>query len=125
QPLTEAQREGIRNAFALYGDLINVHFVEGTVNTADINIGNINTNDDYFSAYASYPGFSQVAGDMWFRAIASNQEVGLGQAGFRTMMHEIGHALGMSHPGNYDAEPDVDITYAQHAEYYQDSYEYT
>ena len=125
QPLSEAQREGIRNAFALYGDLINVHFVEGTVNTADINIGNINTNDDFYSAYASYPGFSQVAGDMWFRAIASNQEVGLGQAGFRTMMHEIGHALGMSHPGNYDAEPDVDITYAQHAEYYQDSYEYT
>ena len=40
-------------------------------------------------------------------------------------MHEIGHALGMSHPGAYDAAPDTEITYAQHAEYYQDSYEYT
>ena len=40
-------------------------------------------------------------------------------------MHEIGHALGMSHPGDYDAAPDVDLTYADNAEYYQDSLQYT
>lgn len=126
QPLTEAQRTAIRNAFALFGDLVNVDFVEGTVATADINIGNINSTEDFYSAYASYPGFSQKAGDMWFRVgAAAHEQVGLGEAGFRTMMHEIGHALGMSHPGNYDAAPGATITYAEHAEYYQDSFEYT
>jgi serralysin len=126
QPLTGAQREAIRNAFAIYGDLVNVAFVEGTVFSADINIGNINSTEDFYSAYASYPGFTQKAGDMWFRVgAASHDQVGLGEGGFRTMMHEIGHALGMSHPGNYDAAPGTTITYAQHAEYYQDSYEYT
>jgi serralysin len=125
-PLSEAQRTAIRNAFALYGDLVNVAFVEGTVATADINIGNLDTDEDYFSAYASYPGFGQVAGDMWFSTLASSHnQVGLGEPGFRTMMHEIGHALGLSHPGNYDAAPDTEITYAAHAEYYQDSLEYT
>lgn len=126
QPLSEAQRTAVRNAFALYGDLLNVAFVEGTPATADINIGNLNTTEDYFSAYASYPGFSLKAGDMWFSTLAaSNQEVGLGQAGFRTIMHELGHALGLSHPGSYDAAPGTTITYAANAEYYQDSYEYT
>ena len=125
-PLSEAQRTAVRNAFALIGDLVNVAFVEGTYLTADINIGNLDTDEDHFSAYASYPGFTQKAGDIWISLLAaSNQDIGLGGAGFRTLMHEIGHALGISHPGNYNAAPDTEITYAQHAEYYQDSYEYT
>jgi serralysin len=125
-PLSTAQRQAVRDAFALWGDFINIHFVEGTVGTADINIGNITEDQDTYSAYANYPGFSSVAGDIWISSVvSSNQEIGLGEAGFRTLMHEMGHALGMSHPGNYNAEEGVDITYAANAEYYQDSYEYT
>jgi serralysin len=126
QPLSEAQRAAVRSAFSIWGDFIPISFVEGTVATADINIGNLNTTEDFFGAYASYPGFTLKAGDIWISTLSqTNQEVGLGEGGFRTLMHEIGHALGLSHPGNYDASPDIDITYAQHAEYYQDSYEYT
>jgi len=40
-------------------------------------------------------------------------------------MHEIGHALGLSHPGAYNAQKGVTLTYSQNAEYYQDSLEYT
>ena len=125
-PLSEAQRVAVRNAFTLWGDLLDVQFVEGSVFAADINIGNLATEEDHFSAYASYPGSTAKAGDIWISTLAqSNQEIGLGGPGFRTLLHEIGHALGMSHPGNYNAEPDTEITYAEHAEYYQDSLEYT
>jgi serralysin len=126
QPLSAAQRDAVRSAFAIWGDFINITFVEGTVATADINIGNLATDEDYFSAYANYPGFSQAAGDMWFSTIAAaNQQVGLAEPGFRTIMHEIGHALGMSHPGSYNAEEGVTLTYQNDAEYYQDSLQYT
>ena len=126
QPLSEAQRAAVRYAFQLLGDLVNVDFVEGTVLGADINIGNLNTTEDHFSAYASYPGNSQKAGDIWISTLAeTNLEIGLGEPGFRTLMHEICHALGMSHPGNYNAAPDTELTYAANAEYYQDSFEYT
>ena len=125
-PLTTAQRNAVREAFAIWGDVINVDFVEGTVATADINLGNLNTTDTFFSAYAYFPGFSRVDGDIWFNTDAINDfEVQIGEAGFRTILHEIGHALGVSHPGNYNASPNVDITYENDAEYYQDSYEYT
>jgi serralysin len=125
-PMTAAQRQAVRDAFAIWGDFINVHFVEGTVATADINLGNLDTTDDYYGAYANYPGFSNAAGDIWVNMIGgAYTQVGLGEPGFRTLMHEMGHALGMSHPGNYNAAEGVTLTYAADAEYFQDSLQYT
>jgi serralysin len=126
QPLTAAQRDAARQAFALWGEIIDVRFVEGTVNTADINLGNLATTEDYFSAYASQPGFTRQSGDIWFSLnAATNQEVGLAQVGFRTMLHEIGHALGLSHPSNYNATKGVTLTYEANAQYFQDSLQYS
>jgi len=126
QPLSPAERAAVRDAFAIWGELIGVTFVEGPVASADINLGNLNTQEDYYSAYANMPDKSLEGGDIWFNVNApSHAEIGLGQAGFRTILHEIGHALGISHPGNYNAAPGVDLTYQNNAEYYQDSYQYT
>jgi serralysin len=126
QPLSAAQRDAVRSAFAIWGDFVNVTFLESSAALADINIGNLATDEDYFSAYARYPGFSLQAGDIWISTLAtSNQQIGLAEPGFRTLLHEIGHALGMSHPGAYDAAPNVTPTYEANAEYYQDSLQYT
>jgi serralysin len=125
-PLSLAQRAAVRDAFAIWGDFINLNFVEGTVATADINIGNITEDQDVYAAYANYPGFGNAAGDIWISTVdGADQDVGLAAAGFRTLMHEMGHALGLSHPGAYNAEEGVDITYAADAEYFQDSLQYT
>jgi serralysin len=44
---------------------------------------------------------------------------------FMVTMHEIMHALGMPHPGNYNRLPNEPILYDKHAEYMQDSLQYT
>jgi serralysin len=126
QPLTEAQRDAVRQAFAILGDIINVRFVEGNVATADMNFGNLATTDDYFSAYATLPERSREAGDIWFNLNSpSNQEVGLAGIGFRIILHEMLHALGISHPSNYNAQEGVTLTYEANASYFQDSLQYT
>ena len=48
-----------------------------------------------------------------------------GGYGFQTYMHEIGHALGLSHPGTYNAGNGGSITYANSAEYTLDNRQYT
>jgi serralysin len=38
------------------------------------------------------------------------------------LIHETGHAIGLAHPGDYNAgDDDGPITYASSAEYYEDS----
>ena len=60
----------------------------------------------------------------WTSHNADNDMV-FGGYGFQTYMHEIGHALGLSHPGTYDAGSGGTITYANSAEYSQDNRQYT
>lgn len=40
-------------------------------------------------------------------------------------MHEIGHAIGLGHPADYDAGDGGSITYADNAVYFEDSRQYT
>jgi serralysin len=126
QPLSAAQRDAVRQAFAILGEIIDVRFVEGNVATADMNFGNLATTEDYYSAYATLPDLSREAGDIWFNLNSpSNQEVGLAGIGFRIILHEMLHGLGISHPSNYNAQEGVTLTYEANAEYFQDSLQYT
>jgi len=47
-----------------------------------------------------------------------------GDYGYYTLLHEVGHALGLNHPGAYDAD-DTILSYDSAAEYQQDSHQYT
>lgn len=46
-----------------------------------------------------------------------------GQSGYRTLLHEVGHSIGFDHPGDYDFGDNA--KYDTHAEYYQDSKQYS
>lgn len=147
QAMTPEQREVARLSIGLWDDLVSISFVETTdVGAADIRYGNTDTGSAS-QAYAYQPfgtiyddpagGWSNIhdlGGDVWVnKTLASNfSPLDSSYYASFTLLHETGHALGLSHPGNYNASDDDDgdgvpdpITYAADAEYAQDSQQYT
>jgi serralysin len=108
---------------------------DGHSNNATLLFGNYSEPDGDSAAYGYYPGDGLHAGnkasgasdgDVWINS-AYDYEAhpvlwGYGQ---QTLTHELGHALGLEHPGDYDSADGGDITYADNAEYLQDSRQYT
>ena len=134
---TAAQRDATRAAIQSWDDLISTTFVEVSADQADINFGNL-LNAPTTQAYARLPGavittnpivnpqIREMGGDVWVStAQASNFQLDEGLYGIHTLVHEAGHALGLSHPGAYNAAPGVNITYPVNAEYAQDTRGYT
>jgi len=145
-PFTEAQKTAARDAIHNWDDLIAAKFVEvkqgpgvstWAQNTTDILLANTTTGPA--QAWAYYPGYghqnTRVAGDVWIadpRINSSNNQFLPGQYGLQTLNHELGHSLGLSHPGTYnygddndgDGQPDP-INYTGDAQYFQDSNQFT
>lgn len=130
-PFTEAQKAAAREAMASWDDLIAPTLVESAPEVADITFANY-TNRPGTQAYAYLPydytpdNADLIAGDVWISANQpSNFQLDEGLYGIHTLAHESGHALGLQHPGDYNAAPGVSITYPANAEYYQDSRAYS
>jgi serralysin len=112
---TAAQQEAARLAINLWDDLIATTFVESANgNTADIKFSNT-TNSGFAHAYT--PGqtgsegslTARIQGSLWVNpefdhTWQSNDLLTpkIGDVGFETYLHELGHALGLGHSGNYN-----------------------
>ena len=123
--LSAAQQSQATLALKLWDDLIAPNMTAAADPTrANIRISNTTTNISYAHAY--YPGSYTGAGSVWFNpgygGTNNLNPPTIGQWGWVTYIHEIGHALGLSHPGAYNGGSP---TYANDAVYYQDSQQYT
>jgi hypothetical protein len=101
-----AQRTAVREIFTKLQTELNIRFVE--VADSEYSFGAIRFGNNYqysSSGYAWLPGSGgDLSGDVWLDAwTSSNLNPVQGTWGWETLVHEIGHALGLKHPGNYNA----------------------
>lgn len=132
-PLSAAQTAATQAALANYADVARVSFTQvnqgGATNAATILVGAYDAAGDGAGAYALFPGNTGAGssdGDLWINNDAvSRSAVAVGSYDYWVFEHELGHALGLSHPGDYNAAVGVGITYLNSAQFVQDSRQYT
>lgn len=126
-PFSAEQRAEARQAVQFWDDVIAPRFVEKNGMGADIIFAN---SWDPAQAYAYYPTTTghKYQSDVFVADPAVNWTNGwldLGGYGATTLVHELGHTIGLSHPGNYNYDPNLPLSYANYAEYAQDSTQYS
>ncbi|THD77424.1 MAG: alkaline metalloproteinase [Phenylobacterium sp.] len=138
QQFNSAQIDQAELSIKAWEDVANIHFVRvGSGDTgaaaysdkATILLGDYTTGSAGAAAFTYFPGptaASSQAGDLWVNvSLSYNANPSLGNYGAMTLTHELGHAIGLAHPSDYDASANTTLTYGADASYYEDDRQYS
>lgn len=101
QPFSDAQKAAVRDVLGLLQNQVNITFQETAEGTMRFS-NNIQT---VSAGYAFFPNANGVDldSDTWIKIDPEAAAPARGNYAWTTLVHEIGHAIGLNHPGNYNA----------------------
>ena len=114
--MTAEQKAAVREILTTMSSLFNLNFTE-VIDSAS-SFGQLrfgNNSQAQTVGYAYYPDSSlgESAGDLYINntsEVPQTTGVTPGTDAYSTLIHEIGHTLGLKHPGNYNAAEGADAT---------------
>ncbi len=105
KPFSEAQKAAVRLALANISTYATITFTEVSESDGQIRFGT-----SYQGGLLAGATIPYSSGDALTRAdvalaneVSANASPSVGTTGYETLLHEIEHALGLKHPGNYNA----------------------
>lgn len=106
QAFNDAQKAFARTALASIASVIDLQFVETAAVDAPNTIVFAYNLQAGSTAYAYYPSDEPIGGDIFLNiGIVDNGSLQDGQASALTLIHELGHALGLEHPFVQGTDP--------------------
>ena len=110
--MTTAQKQVVRDVLAMYESIANISFAEtSNLSAASIRFGT--SNEAGVSSGVTYTSLNGNGSLSQAEVFLNNTSTGSsssststltpGGYGYMTLIHEIGHALGLKHPGNYNS----------------------
>ncbi len=128
-PMTETQNDFARYAFEAWDDVIAINLNETTGSSGDITFRHHDASTSYTSTNEDWFGTELNGADIWISSqwgsTDQDSDFQFGNYSISIYLHEIGHSLGLTHPANYDASDSADPTYADNAQWAQDTRKYT
>jgi Ca2+-binding RTX toxin-like protein len=131
---TDAQITATLLALASWSEVANITFTrvdagDGFSDSATMLFGNYSSGSEGAAAFAYLPNNrsdTANSGDVWINnSLSYNATPLLLAYGQQVLTHEIGHAIGLSHPAAYNATAGQSLTYAVNAGYFEDSRQYS